>query len=186
MKRSLQIVLSILCCIGLVLSIRCIREGSLTTTQEFQLHASIALPSRLLITRLGIDAAIEPVGVLGGAMAVPERITDVGWYSFGIRPGNVGSAVLAGHANWTGGQDAVFTKLRTIQRGDMVQVKNTHGDTDTFVVRDIRDYPVNADTGEVFSSFDGARRLNLITCDGPWSTTLKTHESRLVVFTEKM
>lgn len=126
------------------------------------------------------------MGILDGAMAVPDRITNVGWYSLGIRPGDIGSAVLAGHVNWTGGQDAVFTKLRTIQRGDIVHVKNTDGDTDTFIVRDIRDYPANADTGEVFSSLDGSRWLNLITCDGPWSTILKTHESRLVVFTEKI
>lgn len=186
MNHSVRIVSSSLCCMVLVLSIAT-HEGYVSTQQAMALRARTAVPLRLSIQRLGIDAPIEAVGVLDdGKMGVPTLAEDVGWYKYGPRPGDTGSAVLAGHVNWTGGQDAVFTSLNTIHIGDMVQVQNSIGGTDTFAVRIIKEYPTDSDATEVFSSSDGSSWLNLITCDGTWDPILKTHRSRLVVFTEKI
>lgn len=157
-----------------------------TTNASSTIINDAVTPIELTIERLGIHAPIEPVGVLDNVMAVPKKIGDVGWYENGPRPGDEGSAVLAGHVNWTGGQDAVFALLHTIKIGDTVQVLNSIGVSDTFIVTLIKDYPMDGDTTEVFSSSDGLQRLNLITCDGIWNKILKTHQSRLVVFTEKI
>ena len=163
-----------------------LQEGLWSTTTDMRLWPSNAVPVRLSIERLDISADIESVGLIDNAMAVPSSIEDVGWYKHGPRPGDQGSAVLAGHVNWTGGRSAVFTTLHTIIVGDTVQVTNSLGHTDTFIVRSIRDYPIDSDTTEVFTSSDGLSRLNLITCDGVWDPVLKTHLSRMVVFTEKI
>src|SRR5262249_35811922 len=56
--------------------------------------------AHLLIPAIGVDAPIEPVGVLpGGALSVPEknRWTGVGWYKDGPVPGLPGSAIIDGH-----------------------------------------------------------------------------------------
>lgn len=144
-------------------------------------------PIEFLIQRLGIVAHIESVGISGdGAMAVPTKAQDVGWYELGTNPGDIGSAVLAGHVNWDDGQDAVFTRLHELVAGDLVQVKNSLGVTKTFIVYDIKTYLVDDDTHQVFSSSDGQRNLNLITCSGVWDTLLETHKSRLVVFTREI
>ncbi len=143
-------------------------------------------PVKISIESLGINAPIESVGILDGAMAVPTFGHNVGWYSLGTRPGDIGSAVLAGHVNWMNGEDAVFTNLKDVQIGNLVSVTNNYGEIDHFVVTEIKNFPIYADTTEIFSASDGIRRLNLITCIGAWNDWLSTHSERLVVFTEKV
>ena len=147
---------------------------------------AISVPASLFVGSVGISAPIELVGILDGAMAVPLLSGDVGWYSFGTKPGNVGSAVLAGHVNWLGGEDAVFTNLKLVQVGDSISISDSSGFVTNFVVSKLVSYPVDADTSEVFSSDDGRSHLNLITCSGLWDPQKKTHQSRLVVFSEKV
>lgn len=145
-----------------------------------------AVPAYFSIDRLGVYAPIQPVGIVAGAMDVPDTANHVGWYQYGPRPGDIGSAVVAGHVNWNGGEAAIFSSLHTIQIGDTVEVFDSTGKTASFAVTHIKEYPIDADTTEVFSSGEGTRQLNIITCSGPWDPILKTHSLRLVVFTEKM
>lgn len=158
------------------------------TTDEEQASEIIefAVPLQLLIESVGVQAFVESVGILDGGMAVPVLPENVGWYEFGARPGEVGSAVFAGHVNWKDRPEAVFTNLKNVQIGDMVQVINRDGEVVNFLVDEIKSYPFDADASEVFSSDDGLARLNLITCDGVWNPTLGSHESRLVIFTIKI
>jgi len=162
------------------------RYNNVQENSEVPIILDPAVPTMLSIESIGVSAPVESVGVLGNAMAVPMIADNVGWYDLGTRPGDTGSAVLAGHVNWMGGQDAVFTNLKAIQIDDIVSVTDNYGVTHDFIVRDIKRYPVDADTSEVFSSNDGLARLNLITCDGLWSVAKGTHDSRLVIFTEKI
>ncbi len=145
-----------------------------------------SVPVRLSIESVGMSAPIESVGILGKAMAVPTNSDSVGWYELGVRPGDTGSAVLAGHVNWYGGQDAVFSSLRDVAIGDVITVMDSEGTTVSFVVRETRRYQLHDDTREVFTAHDGRAHLRLITCDGPWNAIMGTHELRLVVFAEKI
>ena len=58
-------------------------------------------PRMLAIPRLGLKIPITAVTVDDtGAMAVPTRPTEIGWYAYGPRPGSArGSAVLGGHVD---------------------------------------------------------------------------------------
>lgn len=145
-----------------------------------------SVPVLLSIESVGMSAPIESVGILGKAMAVPTSSDSVGWYELGVRPGDIGSAVLAGHVNWYGGQDAVFSSLRDVAIGDVITVMDSEGTTVSFVVRETRRYQLHDDTREVFTAHDGRAHLRLITCDGPWNAIMGTHELRLVVFAEKI
>ena len=142
-----------------------------------------ALPVRLKIPSIGVDASVEYVGVTpGGMMAVPTKTADVGWFSSGPRPGERGSAVIAGHVDDVNGWPAVFADLDKLSIGDKLYVVDDKGMTTSFIVQ--RSYKY--DTGfadEVFSRNDGTY-LNLITCDGVWDKTLKSYTKRLVVFAE--
>jgi sortase A len=145
-----------------------------------------AIPTILSIDNIDVHAPIEPVGLVNNEMGTPTTADAVSWYSLGTTPGDTGSAVMAGHVNWDGGQDAVFTKLHTLEIGDAVSVTDSHRNKDYFIVTKIQQYKADDDTTEVFSSNDGLAHLNLITCAGVWNHEKKTHESRLVVFTEKI
>lgn len=61
-------------------------------------------PVGLRITRISVDAHVEPHGVdpETGQMDVPNNVTEVGWYEFGPKPGQAGSAVLAAHVDLAG------------------------------------------------------------------------------------
>lgn len=150
-------------------------------------QASSGLPVRLKIPKINVDTAIEYVGLTAnGAMDVPKNPDNVAWFEFGPRPGDNGSAIIAGHyGHWKNGKGSVFDDLNKLQVGDSLVVEDEKGATATFVVRTSRIYDPRADASDVFSSNDGKSHLNLVTCEGVWNKVSKSYSERLVVFTDK-
>ncbi len=141
-----------------------------------------ALPVRLVIPKIGLDAAVERVGLTSKrAMASPSGPITVGWYKFGPRPGNEGSAVIDGHAGYADGRRAAFDDLPELKVGDKFYVKDARGKRLVFIVRKKKLFARNANSAEVFTPSTG-RRLNLITCTGRYDVAAGTHSQRLVVF----
>ncbi len=146
-----------------------------------------ALPTRLVIPALGLDASVQYVGLDNsgsGEMAVPSNFTDVGWYKNGVRPGMKGSAVMAGHYNGKDVAEAVFYELGTLDVGDEVLIMANGYIQDIFVVVRVETYNYDDDATDVFVSNDGKKRLNLITCSGEWLNEEQMYDKRTVVFTE--
>lgn len=145
-----------------------------------------ALPVRLEIPKIGVDAGIEDVGVTPqGTMDVPKGPADAAWFDLGPRPGESGSAVIAGHEGWKDNIPAVFDDLYKLQTGDKVYVVDEKGATTTYAVVAVKVYGQNADAADVFGSNDGKAHLNLITCEGSWNAAQKSYSGRLVVFTDR-
>jgi len=143
-------------------------------------------PKHLRIPRINIDALVEPKGLtVDGAMDVPQNPDNVGWLVSGIRPGDIGSAVMAGHFGWKNGIPAVFDNLNLLKKGDLIHVEDGRGVVITFVVRESHTYESTDDASKVFVSGDGISHLNLITCQGFWNKDLKSYSQRLVVFADK-
>jgi sortase A len=141
-----------------------------------------AEPVRLRIPKLGVDAPVKPVGVdKDGVMISPKGPDEAGWYKFGSRPGERGSAVLAGHSGYRDDRAAIFDDLPKLVAGDSVIVVDKTGVEIAFVVREGRLFDPKADTNDVFGRYDG-RYLNLVTCTGAWNASAGTHSKRLVVF----
>ena len=86
------------------------RDTGLSTQVQFP----SGLPLRLRVPSIGVDASIEYVGLTkAGAMEVPKLHPNVAWYSLGTRPGDRGSAVIAGHYSWKkNGGDEIFRNPR--------------------------------------------------------------------------
>lgn len=147
------------------------------------LNAGISLK----IPKINVDAKIYSMGVTkDGAMESPSDSQDVGWFSFGPRPGENGSAVLAGHyGRWKNRDVSIFDNLHTLKPGDKLYVEDKDGVTITFIVRQLKTYDKDGDTSEVFAFDDGAPHLNIIACAGVYDENLKTYSNRLVVFTDK-
>lgn len=144
------------------------------------------LPVRFKIPQINIDAEIESVGLTKeGAVGTPVGPSNVAWFMNSPIPGEVGNSIIDGHSGWKGGKPAVFDNLYKIKIGDKVSVESNAGVTNTFVVKKISKFSPNADATNVFISTDGKSHLNLITCTGFWNNILKSHSSRLVVFTDK-
>ncbi len=146
----------------------------------------VANPTRLIIPAIGINASIEPVGMLSnGDMATPTQNPweNVGWYKTGPQPGERGSAVIDGHLDRPGGYPAVFWYLRDLHIGDAVLVMNADGKTLHFHVMRIELYtPQAAPLQDIFGN-RGGTYLNLITCAGDWIPSQHQTTLRLVVYT---
>lgn len=143
-------------------------------------------PARIKIPKLNVDAPFEYVGLtLDGAMDIPKDPDTVAWFNLGPRPGESGSAVVAGHYGWKNNIPAAFDNLHKLRKGDKIYIEDDKGEVVSFVMRESRMYNPNADASDVFGSLDGKSYLNLITCGGVWDKASKTYSKRLVVFTDK-
>ncbi|MEK7611879.1 MAG: class F sortase [Patescibacteria group bacterium] len=146
-----------------------------------------AEPIRLSIPIIGVDAAIQSVGLSktgNGTMGIPSNFTDVAWYNGGVRPGTPGSAVIAGHLDGIKVPQAVFYNLKNLKPDDLVEVIDKEGRIFKFMVVEIKTYDYNAPAGDIFSGDSTKARLNLITCGGNWIKSKKLYDKRIVVFTE--
>lgn len=108
-----------------------IRTPLTTTTSSptitIQPEHTIGLPMRLMISKLRINATIQHLGLtLDGAMDIPKGPAEVSWFNLGPRPGEKGSAVLAGHYGvWKNGKISVFHDLDTLRKGDIIDIKDS-------------------------------------------------------------
>ena len=143
-------------------------------------------PQKLLIPKLNIDAPMQYVGINAkGNMGDPNNFTDVAWYKLGPKPGEIGSAVMAGHEDNGLALDGVFKHLDQLKVGDDVYVIRKDGVKLHFKVVETAIYPFdNAPRERIFAAKDGKAHLNLITCAGSWLASAHTNDKRLVVYTD--
>jgi sortase (surface protein transpeptidase) len=164
----------------------CVLALALIAVQTMHVQVQPAGPDRLVIPSIGVDTAVEMVGVLhDGNLATPSLNPwdDAGWYAAGPRPGAVGSAVIDGHLDRPGGSPAVFWNLRELHVGDSVMITDTAWGTERFRVTRIAWYhPGQAPTQKIFGDKSGSY-LNLITCAGDWIANQHQTTLRLVVYT---
>jgi Sortase domain len=137
-------------------------------------------PTRLRITAIGIDTALESLHLARGALTPPKNFAKAGWYADGTAPGDLGPAVIAGHVDSKRGP-AVFYRLREIQAGDRIEVIRG-GKSVRFTVTSIAWYPkTKFPTGQVYGPTPD-RQLRLITCGGVFDHRLRSYKDNLVVY----
>jgi hypothetical protein len=137
-----------------------------------------AVPVRLRIPAIGLDARVESVGATAqGTMGVPMDPQDVGWYAPGVRPGEPGDAVMDGFLEWSSGS-AAFANLPRLRSGDEVDVDLSDGNRLTFRVYRLARFPFNASLPGLFER-TGASRLSLVTSSSRWNGS--TYEDRVEV-----
>jgi len=123
----------------------------------------------LTIPRLDLKMPITAVAVDdNGAMALPDRPTEVGWYAYGPRPGSTrGSAVLGGHVDSREYGIGPLVGLKQLRRGDEIIIKTTTG-AERFRVTTVRLISKqDLDFRNVFKR-EGEPLLRILTCGGAY------------------
>lgn len=142
----------------------------------------VALPARISIPAIGVDARVIRLGLdRDGALEVPGRWGDAGWYVHSPRPGAPGPAVLAGHVDSTSGP-AVFYRLGALRRGAAIRIARADGTTARFRVQRVERWPkAHFPTSRVYGN---TRRptLRLITCGGAFDGGTGHYTDNTIVF----
>jgi sortase (surface protein transpeptidase) len=126
-------------------------------------------PRMLAIPRLDLTMPITAVTVDDkGAMAIPDRPTEIGWYAYGPRPGSAGgSAVLGGHVDSREYGVGPLAGLKQLRRDDDIIIKTTTG-TERFRVTTVRLITKqDLDLREAFKR-EGEPLLRILTCGGTY------------------
>ncbi len=158
-------------------------NGEISTTTVRAQSETTGHPTRFYIPTLKIDATVKEVGITkNGNIASPRNFSDVGWYKYGILPGEIGTSIIDGHVDNGLALPGVFSDLKNIKIGDNVYVETEENKVLNFVVEKIEVFDYNAGTESIITEGKDFR-LVLITCTGNWMPNLRTHDQRLVVTT---
>jgi LPXTG-site transpeptidase (sortase) family protein len=148
---------------------------------SFYAAAGPIAPSRLRIPSIGVDAPVAGVSLLqDGSMAVPNNLWTSGWLSSSARPGQAGSAVIAGHRGI--GTQALFSHLENVRPGDKVHVSDAGGGELVYEVTRVASMDLSVATQLQVFGPTTQQQLVLITCFGQYSRSTRTYDHRLVVF----
>jgi hypothetical protein len=141
----------------------------------------VPLPVRLRIPDLGVDAPIDPAGVVGDEMEIPNTASRVAWYEYGPSPGQQGSAVLAAHVDWAGSA-GVFYDLRSIQPGALVQVEMDDGSVAEFITVELTSYGKSELPLDRVFARAGSPVVTLITCGGEFNPSIRRYQDNVVAY----
>lgn len=139
--------------------------------------ASIAIPS------IKVRAGIESLGVTNkGVMLPPKSAWTVGWYNRGPKPGQAGNVVMYGHLNTTYSKTAVFTNLKKVRVGDVIDVRDDRGIIWRYRISEIAVYKLNAVPMAKLAGATREKHLNIYTCAGTWDRKAGNYTHRLVIY----
>jgi len=142
----------------------------------------VATPVRVQIPAIGVDAPIIKLGLdPTGALEVPKKLGDTGWWSGGARPGEAGPAVIAGHVDSKAGPD-VFYRLRELRRGDAIIVTGRDGSRVRLTVQRSGSYPKDRFPSHAVYGPTGKPALRLITCSGDFDRSTGHYLDNTVVY----
>jgi LPXTG-site transpeptidase (sortase) family protein len=142
---------------------------------------AVIIPFQLLIPAVNIDARVEILEIVEGALQDPSNGEDVAWYKETARVGEEGNAVFAGHLNWYGMPEAVFFAIDKLKLDDEIRVRDGSCMEHRYLVEWVELVEVaTADMDEITGQTEDAM-LTLITCGGSWDPAIGQYKQRTVV-----
>ncbi|MEU0757333.1 class F sortase, partial [Streptomyces albogriseolus] len=133
-------------------------------------HLPRSAPTRLVIPSIGVNAPFTALDTdsEGRLEAPPANDTNlVGWYARGVSPGELGTAIIAGHVD-TKTSAAVFARLGELEKGDRFQVRRADGTRATFVVDEAESFEKDDFPNERVYADTPDAQVRLITCAGAY------------------
>src|SRR5918993_259657 len=146
-----------------------------------RMRSDIVAPIGLAIETAGIDAGIEALRVVDGAMQDPSGPWVVAWYENLGALGTIGNIVMAGHIDYWNVGPAVFYNLSTLEPGDEIVVTGDDGKTYPFAVEWVRQYDSASIPLDEVAGPTTEQSLTLITCGGAFDYTNGLYLQRTVV-----
>lgn len=144
-----------------------------------QKNTPIHRPVHITIPSIGLDSPIVDVGInKKGEIDVPSgKTNNVGWYKYGVIPGNRGTAILDAHVF------AALKNLKEVQPGADIYIETEDGELFHFVVAKKQTYVLAGLTSATLFTGLSDNAMNIITCAGSLTPDRSTYDHRLIVYT---
>lgn len=142
------------------------------------------LPTAVSIPAINAMSTLIPLGVNPDlTVQVPDvhHPEQASWFDLGVRPGEVGSAVLLGHVDG-GGTTGIFNKLGTLNLGDVISVGRADGTTVNFAVYKVTTVPKADFPSQTFYGSTPGPELHLATCGGILDRVHHNYLSSVLVY----
>jgi hypothetical protein len=142
-----------------------------------------AVPSRLKIPAIGVNAPIVPVGVAtSGGLGIPDDPSVVGWWAGGSAPGRPGGAtVLVGHIDSAVSGPGALFRLADLRPGERVTVI-AGGRAWRYVVAALRAYLKTAFPATAVFGQQVTTRLVIVSCGGPFDYATGHYLDNIVAY----
>src|SRR5215470_13496165 len=143
-------------------------------------------PVSMVIPAIGVRTSLIKLGrTPQGTLQVPTSTSVAGWYTASPRPGEVGSAIVAGHIDSAAGP-GVFFRLRLLRPGNLVYLRRADGTLAVFRVYAEHMYTkTHFPTQQVYGPEPDAE-LHLITCGGVFDPATGHYLSNVVVYSSEI
>ena len=143
---------------------------------------TVPRPTGLVIPAIGVKTRLIKLGVTSaGTLQVPASTAVAGWFTGSPRPGEPGSAVIAGHIDSYIGP-GIFFRLRDLRPGNLVYVQRGRGSLAVFKVTAVRTYLKSKfPTADIYGPVPNAQ-LRLITCGGTFDPATGHYLSNVIAF----
>lgn len=128
--------------------------------------ATTGTPLSISVPSIGVSGKLRRTSAVSGVINPPGGV--LGWVKGynRVRPGEVGTAVVAGHVT-DGGRPDVFYRLQNVGKGDKITVWDSDGKKVVYTVTATRVATKEAVSRDesVWGSNGSVKRIALITCD---------------------
>lgn len=145
------------------------------------LQTTGATPRSIHVAKANVDAPVEIVGIVNGAMQNPTGPWVVSWYKETAKLGEIGNAVLAGHKDYWNVGPSVFWSLGDLTKDDQIDITGDDKQVYSYAV----DWQklVSADNAPLQEIVGTTKNesVTLITCGGDFDYTTGHYLSRIVV-----
>ncbi|HWK79818.1 MAG TPA: class F sortase, partial [Thermomicrobiales bacterium] len=140
-----------------------------------------AVPVSIAATAIGLDAKVEILETVNGAMQDPTTPDQAAWYKETAKLGASGNTVMAGHLNYWGVPEGVFFAIDQLKAGDTIAITGNDGTVYTYVVDWVKQVDATVAPGADIVGETAQPSLTLLTCGGPWNSQVSEYTERTVV-----
>ena len=141
-----------------------------------------ANPVSIRIPSIEVEAPIIGLGLRDdGAIEIPAKTDETGWWRGGPEPGEPGPSVILGHVDSRVGP-AVFYRLRELKAGDEVYIDREDGTTVTYIVESSESHGKDTFPTDAVYGATEQPTLRLVTCGGDFDFNERSYLDNLIVF----
>lgn len=140
-----------------------------------------ALPVSVSVPAIDVTSDLVDLEVLAdGTLEAPDTAGQAGWFAAGVRPGEPGPAIIAGHVD-LGGSPGVFHRLEQVLPGDEVEVRDADGAAHVFTVDRVERHAKEAFPTDAVYGPEPGPVLRLVTCGGTFDRGTGHYRDNVIV-----